>query len=393
MIEKKGQNAGGAAGLIAVIALLIVLYILFLPMDIREDLINGTTTTSSSTSKTKLEETQLVFEHPGTLDPLKNRDREKILTSFNLYSDKTSVELESVEAVHIENGWFTTKTYNLSFVVDDLENTKDYVLALDSINSHGRLMITLNGKMIYDAETKPGNVDPITLKKEDIKEQNSLIFSVSGVGTSFWKLNEYDLKNLRVIADFIDVSKKEYNNFFILTATEKENLESSTLSFNPDCLTQKVGPMRVWINDKELHYASIPDCGMLSKIDFDPAYLMQGENRIVFRVEEGNYFVDNVKVKLTLKETGYPISYFELSSKDIQKINNKTANVTLQLKFADKENKIGELNVNGHLSRLEISNATYSKNINIYVQEDQNYLQIVPKTTLNIVDLKVVLLK
>ena len=392
-MSKKAQ-AGGAAALVALVALFIVVYILLLPNNVREDLLNGTSEEIGTTGTVSASQgTELITAHPGTLDPLKNLDREKVLDSFNLYTEKSAVVLKSAEAIHAENGWLRRNPYNLSFKVTDLANTDNYVLAFDVDNSYGRLIATLNGKQIYDSEIKVGNAEPIKVDKELVKSENSLILSVSDVGLAFWSLNEYDLKNVRVIADFTDVSKKEYKNFFILTATEKENLDNTNLYFVPDCLTSKVAPLKIWINDNELHYSAIPDCGTLSKIPFDPNLLRQGENTITFKAEQGNYFIDRISIKSQLKEMTYPFYYFELDHDDFESIQNNTANVTLHLQFPDKENKQGELNVNGHLSSIDSDNSTYDRNLNGWVDDGQNYLQIKPKTIMSIVDLKVLLQK
>ncbi len=392
-MNKKAQ-AGTAAGVVAIVAFIIILYILLLPEDVRNQLFNTTAApTTAQRAQVAAERNILVFEHPGTMDPVKLRSREKVLDSFNLYAEKTATVLKSVQTVHIENGWLRKEVYNLSFSVADLANTENYVLAFDVTNAQGRLLASLNGKQIYDSTVSVGNVEPIKLERDQIQSENSLLFTVSGVGLAFWRLNEYDLRNVRVIADFTDVSKREYKNFFIITATEKENFEKTKLTFVPDCLTQKVGPLKILINDRELHYQTIPDCGLLSSIEFDQNYLKQGENTITFRADEGSYFIDRVSIKADLKVLQYPFYYFELKRADFGKITNNTANVTLELQFADKEDKIGELNVNGHLSRLETSNVTFTKDLNVFVDEGQNYLQIVPKTVLNIVDLKVTLEK
>ena len=390
-MRRKGQ-AGGAAGLVAIIAFLIVLYVMIIPADVRNELINGTSSASSQ-KQSSLSESVLVFEHPGTLDPITLKNREKVLDSFNLRADKGSIVLKSTETIHIENGWLRRNPYNLSFRVIDLDNTDSYVLAFDVVNSYGRVIATLNGKEIYNAQVPAGNAAPITINREDIKEQNSLILSASSPGLAFWRLNEYDLKNARVIADFVDVSKKEYKNFFIITATEKENFDKTKLNFVPDCLTKEVGPLKIWINDKPLNYQAISDCGVLSTIEFSSDLLKQGDNSITFKAEDGNYFIDRVSIKADLKEMNYPFYYFELKAKDFTKVQNGTANVTLSLQFPDKDRKQGELNVNGHLSSIDVENSTFTKNLNLYAEEGQNYLQIKPKTIMNIVDLKVSLEK
>ncbi len=392
MANKRAQG-GQAAGLIAIIAALIVLYILIVPGDVRTQLLNGTSTVSTSTKSSEKDGELLVFEHPGTLDPVRQRDREKILDSFNLYTEKNAVILKSAQQVRIDNGWLRGKKYEMQFDVADLSNTENYIIAFDVASSQGRVIISLNDGVIFNSRVAAGNVEPIQIERSDVKNQNVLKFAVSGVGLAFWRLNEYDLKNVRVIADFTDVSKREYKNFFIISATEKENFAKTKLNFVPDCLTSKRGPLRITINEKDLHYSAVPDCGLLSSIEFDPNYLKQGENTITFRAEEGNYFVDRVSIKAELKEMTYPFYYFELEEDKFEEIENRTANVTLELRFADKDDKLGEINVNGHLSTLDTDRALYEKDISLYVEEDQNYIQIVPKTILNIVDLSVILNK
>jgi hypothetical protein len=394
---KRGQSAGGAAALIAIIAGLILIYILILPANEREALLNESstsTTTTTTTGQNSVNENVLIFEHPGTLDSLTNKEREKILDSFNLYTEKSAIVIKSVDAMHIESGWFRGKAYNLSFKVNDVQNTENYILAYDVSTSFGRLIVSLNGKEIYNSKTTIGNADPIKIDKDLIQAENSLLFYVSDVGAAFWQVNEYNLKNVRMIADFTDTSKKEYLNQFIMTASEKTNLEISELSYVPDCLTKKVGALKISINDKQLSYSAIPDCGSLATISFDPSYLKQGENTVSFRAEEGNYFVDHVKLKLTLKEITYPFYYFELKDTDVAKVENNTQNISLQIKFADKEDKTGTIDINGHKISLLTSNITYSRDIESFISEGQNYLQITPKTNpLNIVDLKVSLVK
>jgi len=392
MTAKRGQ-AGGAAALVAIIATILVLYIILLPADIREELLNDSTTKKVKEAEDK-EESLLVFEHPGTLDPLQLRDREKILDSFNLYSEKSAVVLKSSASAQIENAWFTKRTHNLSFTVDDLANTENYVLAFDVASSRGRLIIELNGKEIYNTQVSVGNVPPIKIDKDDVREENSLIFTSSGVGLAFWRVNEYNLRNVRVIADFTDVSKKEYTNFFIVSATEKENIEEVELSFIPYCLTDKVGPLTIKMNGRLLPYQAIPDCGLLSRIPFDPNNLKQGENIITFRADEGNYLIDRVKIISKLQPLDYPFYYFELEKEDFEAIEDGEANITIELRFADFDDKTGELNVDGHITSIDTDEIRYEKDISLFVEEGQNFIQIKPRTNpLNIVDLRIILVK
>ena len=72
MLKKRnGQSGSGAATLVAVIALLIVLYILFLPPDVRKDLLeeesDGPGGTGTGSGRVV---TNLLTDHPGRLEQI-----------------------------------------------------------------------------------------------------------------------------------------------------------------------------------------------------------------------------------------------------------------------------------------------------------------------------------
>ena len=70
MADKKGASAGGAAALVGLIALAIILYVLFLPANIREDLLEEDDITSDGDDVDfeELEEVAVLRESPGRLD-------------------------------------------------------------------------------------------------------------------------------------------------------------------------------------------------------------------------------------------------------------------------------------------------------------------------------------
>ncbi len=396
MLTKRGQGGGAAAGLLAIVALLIVLYVLLLPANVRNQLLSNSSSGSSSSSSEANSPNLLVFAHPGTLDPIQDQSNVIALDSFSLYSEKSAATLKSIPSFHVERGFLQDQIYNLTFSVADLSNTDNYVLAFDVGTSSGRLQIFLNGNNIYDGPIAKGNAPPISIDKSLVQSQNSLIFEVNDPGIAFWQLNEYDLSNVRVIADFTDISKQRYDNSFVVSATQMENFLDTKLTFLPDCLTPSdVSPLSIEINGKSLHYSAIPDCGSLSEIQFDPSYLQQGDNTITFSTTKGNYFVDQVAIQANLKEITYPFYYFTINPSDFANISNEnsnyTENVTLDIDFADSDYKQGQLSINGILSDVENSNMSFSEKINQFVQQGENYIQIKPETVLNIVNLNVTL--
>ncbi len=388
MVFAKKAQTEAASALVAIIAVIIVLYILFLPAEERESLLNKTTEKEKTEEKT-IEEKTLVFEHPGVLDYMRETERDHSIPSVNLYTETKATFLKEIESLYVKNGWFAGKKYVTEFSIADLANTENVLLSFNIKQTHGRLIIKLNDEEIFNSKAALGNVKPIKLPKEFLKENNILEFSVSNTGLAFWSLNEYNLEDVKITADVTDVSKRTSESIFIVSNTEKSNLDESSIRFLPNCLVSEVGKLTISINGKEI-YSQIPDCGMLSTIPLLPDYIRSGENKITFSTTQGRYFIDYITIKNKLKKIIYPIYYFEIDEDKMDKIKNNKANVTLFLEFVDGQSKKADISINGHKTYLDTSDSQYNKTINDFIEKGNNYVQIIPRTTLNIVDLKVV---
>lgn len=386
IVMKKAQGAGGAAALVSIIALMIVLYILIIPAEERDLLLNDTAE-EGRTSKTIAEEI-LVFEHPGLLDYLKETEREHSIPSVNLYTETNAVSLKDIESIYIKNGWFAEKAHTLEFLTDDLENTNNILLSFNIKQTRGRLIIIFNGEELFNSPVALGNIEPLELPKKFLKKTNLLELSVSGVGAAFWRLNEYNLEEVKVTADVTDVNKRTSENIFIVSSTEKENLDETRLRFLPDCLASEAGKLTININNKEV-YSAVPDCGLPSTIPFLPEYIRSGENKITFSAAEGRYFVDYITIKSKLREIAYPLYYFELDEDQMEEINAGDSNVTLKIEFVNGDNKRADIIINGHKAYMDTYDSEYERVIDVFVEEGNNYVQIQPKTVINIVNLKV----
>ncbi len=316
MMKTKGQSASSAAVLVAIIAGMIVLYILFLPADIRKDLLGEqgsvTTTTSTGDDTSSSEPSVIVVfeEAPGRIDYLKVSEFEHALSSVNLYTTTEATVLQSFDSVYVKNGIFDREFRNVTFAIDDVDNTNNVLLSFTPKRAKGRLSIALNGETIFDKEVG-GVQNPIALPTRLLKEENLLTFEVSEVGFRFWTTNEYQLTDLKITGDVTDVSEQLSSNTFIVTDSEKFNLEKATLKFFPDCNPRSVGALTIYLNNENV-YSSIPDCGQLNLIELSPSTLSAGENALIFKAQEGRYLIYQIIVKTKLKQQTYPVYYFDL---------------------------------------------------------------------------------
>jgi hypothetical protein len=315
---KRAQERGTAAGLIATIAGLIILYILFLPPEERASLLDetGTSTITSGGGTvrpaTHLANVSIFRTSPGKIYYQKLDEYEYDLAAFTLFKTTDASTIENINNFRVRNGWFDKVPKSMTFTISNLENTDNVMLAFNTPRHSGILTIKLNGANIYEFEIDTQQPNPVALKKQYLKQgENTLEFSVSGVGIQFWRTNEYSFSEARVIGDVTDTSREESVNSFYISPEEGENIEKATLRFNPDCNTREVGVLEVELSGRNV-FSGIPDCGIVNTYAVSPSILNIGKNSVNFKTDKGSYLIDQIQVKTTLKQPVQPTFYFEL---------------------------------------------------------------------------------
>jgi hypothetical protein len=319
MYNRRGQ-AGAAGALLALLAVFILLYMLLIPPDMRDALLNdqplpdGKTPSTDVPAGLKINKTVLT-ESPGRIDYLKVKQFDHPLPAINLYT-KTEAEQQDIgNDIYVKNGIFDKKTANLTFRIsnpDQLDNVYLSFRVNPNRNNKGQLRISLNGNTLID-----GNVgstpEPIAIGSGMLESTNVVSFEVSGVGYLFWTTNEYELTDLKLVYESSDISTQTSRNTFMVTDTEKFNLEKASLAFTPDCQTETAGTLTVTINNQEV-YGAVPDCGSPNYVEFSSSVIEAGTDKVVFHSDRGRYLIDNILVKTTLKTMAYPRYDFELDS-------------------------------------------------------------------------------
>ena len=127
-------------------------------------------------------------------------------------------------------------------------------------------------------------------------------------------------------------------------------------------------------------------------LEFSPAYLSVGDNELIFKITEGDYYLSHIALQSELKTIDFPVYYFELSEEEFKDVKNETAKVWVRMDFIDYiEEKFGEMVLNGHLSGFDTEELVWEKDISDQVVRGNNGLQIRPKKTLDIRELKVII--
>lgn len=311
---KRGQ-AAGAAVLLAIIMGLIILFILLIPPKERAELLGEKTAPSLPQAETKIPakiviKEVLLQEIPGRLTYLKEKEIEKAIPAAHIFTKTESSLLEERDFLSLKKGAFSSQPAEIYFNLEDL-NLVDNVLLDFNIESYsGNLIILLNGKEIFNKETN--KIKPLKLSSTLLQKENTLTFQVSSPGLAFWKVNQYQLKNLKIVADLTDISSQESRHLFYVSPDETRNLEQVTLRFSLGCLPEKQGKIKVALNDHQVFSGTPENCEDLFYYDLPPQIIKSGNNWLSFQTPDGDYQISLISVSLKLESPSYPVYYFQI---------------------------------------------------------------------------------
>ncbi len=390
---KRGQ-AAGAATLLAVIVGLIIFFIVVIPPQERAQLLgeqvsSGARAVNRTISSGRI--TDLLLTSPGRLDLLRQQEVEHALPSVKIYTRTESTEIERVDSLFVKRAAFSGTQANVTFRLDDLSRTENVLLTFNVKRGTGRLQVQLNGEEMFSREVDSGAIPkPIELSKSLLQEHNTLTFSVSSPGIAFWATNHYDIQDIAIVADLTSVKAQQAERVFLISETEKSNLERTELEFFPVCDTGEVGPLRITLNGERL-YDGVPDCeGQKVIIEFAPNLVTIGGNELIFWLEQGEYQLSPVIIRSQLRAVDFPTYYFELSNEQFEDVTLNKKDVFLRLDFVDiVARKDGVLVINGRRSGFDTRDLTHEIDISSFVVRGNNAVTIIPERTLEIRELRV----
>ncbi len=395
--NKRGQAAAGAAVLLVIIAGLLVGFVILLPPGERAELLDENLDEDEPTTEEIEEavtETNLLTVSPGRIDYLGQKEIEHPLPVVNIYTKTDSKVLAEKNVAYAKKGAFTEEQSTFKFIVPDLKNTENFLLSFKSKTVKGKVVITLNGEELYNSEVLDEDALFVNIPKNQLQENNVMVFSASSIGAAFWATNEISLENIQVVADVTSVEAQSSKNIFLVSETEKRNMEKAILKFKPECELIEVGKLQILINGNEI-YSGVPDCELsLIPLEFSPALVYQGENEIIFRTNEGTYILSHIVVESQLKKLEYPTYYFELSYEQYQDVLNDKLRLRLDVDFVDVvTSKYGELIFNGHIKNFDTKEVSFTTDLSEDIVQGNNALKIKPKKTLDVREVKVDLVK
>ncbi|MFW6449475.1 MAG: hypothetical protein ACOCZ6_00345 [Nanoarchaeota archaeon] len=317
---KKAQNtAGGAAAFIAIIGGAILLYLMLLPPADREELL-GDETSQGGTGTSTPEEKEQFFndmnktplkESPGRISYLRQDEFDHNLPAINLYTSSSSEDKKIGKDVYVKSSVFDEKTKEISFTTPS--EIEDVYLAFSTGEARGKLIGRLNGETVFEKKITGGQ-ETVSIRDDLLEEENTLQLEVSGVGWKFWTTNKYNIETIRAVYKEIDTSRQQSKNTFIVSDSEKHNLDYGVLKFNPDCNQNEAGKVTVLLN-RNIVYQAVPDCGMLNRVEITSDMINAGENKVEFKSDKGRYSINQINLQTKMEKMTFPVYYFDLEEK------------------------------------------------------------------------------
>lgn len=376
MKNKRAQDTGsGVAVLILLITLFMVLYILLLPPEQREEILNQSTSEDGSSefvSKT------ILSESPGQLYTTQESNIVHDISAINLFIKSEPITTKLANSLEISKGLFSSKPQILTFDVDDLTNLKSVILFFSVKKSNGNLEIWLNDNIIFDKNVD--GIQTLDLPINYIKKNNVLTMKVSNPGILFFIKNRYELETVGIKETYQLVNPKETRSFTI-TSSEKTNLQKATLEYQIYCnkLDKGTTMFEILLNEKSVISKAISCIGGSEDVELPLEKVNEGNNVLTFIVEDGDFQFSQINVKTELKEKSYPIYHFEITSEDYDNIINGNYDILLKLNLPENINKKAILYVNENQFTMETNEDEFLKDISEFINKGDNFVKIIPR--------------
>ncbi|MEK6940489.1 MAG: hypothetical protein AABW49_01145 [Nanoarchaeota archaeon] len=416
--RKRGEITPGTdvAALVLLIGLFILLYVLLLPPSDRAALLGEDGTTVDKDGESNDKGLTLLSAVPGDLSSFDKSEIVKELATATLFTKSESVVTNLATGISVSKTPFSSSNRLFPFQAENLNDIESAKLFFFIEEGDGTFYVKLNGVVIFEQELSPADI-PIELPVQALTANNNLELGVRG---RWWE--DYTLRDINIKLQTAYENTRARRAFF-LTNTERKGVEDAELSYFLDCLTlSKNGLMTVLLNEKILSSDFVVCDAGKQTIDLPFRLFKDGENIIEFRIDKGNYQIEDLKLKIKLGEAEFPRynfevdddTYFEIftecydaciddceddcgSNEDCDElcVNDcrdecDRKEVVIKLKFDGEERARGAITINEFQINFNTVDSKYERTITESIRRGDNVIKIIPKSEFEIIDLRVV---
>lgn len=386
MLKKRGQ-AGNIATIISLIALFMIVYILLLPQEARDELLNRENGVSQHILKEG--EGEVLFSNDiGKVDPLKqSRGTIHSIAGVNLFSNLESEIITLANEIVVNKGLIRENSQSLIFYLENPSDVKKAELYLIINRAIGNLIVELNDYQIYNKAVNDGSQELLELPLGYLQETNTIKLRSASPGGAFWRGNFHELNSVKLRKQ-VEVKNKEAKRVISIPANELKDLEKAILTFGVYCSNDD-NLLNVEVNGK-LVYSDVPFCNLrTTEIEIDSSFIKAGANDVVFK-SEGDYTLEEIEWESLLRGERAREYSFSIDEADYKEARRGIKDVFVTFDFAlSDERKIMDFYINDKKLEIDTLESSHSITISDYLESGSNLIRINPKNSFEIVEMRV----
>jgi hypothetical protein len=385
---KRGQ-AGNIATLISLIALFMLVYILLLPQEARDDLLQRNEAPNVGGGLNNENSLLLFSKNIGELTPLRqSKGIIHTIAGVNLYSDTKNEILTLANDIKFSRSVTNDNSQVLDFPIDFPKDVLRAELYIIVDEAEGDLIIVLNGREIFNSDVLDNSQEVINLPLNLLKEINVLEFKSQSPGSQFWKINSHDLREVRLRKQ-AEVKNRESLRVISIPASELRDLEKSILSFSVFCSQDERDKLNVKVNQAVV-YSDVPFCNLKrSEIEIDRDFVNSGNNNLLFE-SEGDYIIEEVEWQSLLRGQRASEYAFDIKNKDYRDVRRGKGEVYALFEFALSDNrKTFDFYINDEKFEVNTLNDDFTIVISDYLEDGSNLMKLRPRNSFELIDLRI----
>ncbi len=332
----------------------------------------------------------LLSESPGIVRPIQNFKFSADLNPISLFSQVKRVNVALPKSLYVESWLFGGDAKSLNF--NSPKDVKKISLVFFPGEKNGILEIRLNENIIYSGNAEANDL-PIDLPISLLKENNKLSFSAKSkwLSKSYFKLIDLSLAMELFQENLIS------NRKFVLTKDEVVDIKRAFVSYFISCsnINTRQGSLRIDFNGKTL-YDDIVFCDAgRPSLDISSSLIREGENKIDFVLNpsgDNGYDITDLKFNADMRNFDFPKYRFDIGRRQFEDVASGRADLLLHvLSVNDGLRKEASVNVNGAELYFNTNNAFITLDLSEYMVVGSNFIKIVPREAFEIERLDIVI--
>ena len=389
MINKRGADVLPAANQIAVLLLLMVVvivgFIVMIPQEDRDALLDGDSSTSDNDGTSG--SSNLLTEYPGELESSSSDTQVKELDPIRIYS---TVETESetlANSLRISRSIFQNNYKTITFDVEDLDELDELSVVFLITESKGDLTVKLNSNVVYEGELTSSELPLILPTSYLFDNGNVLEFSSSFPGWNIFSADYYLLQDVSLVQEYLVEETIKERTFYV---SDISDLRSAELSYFITCNDDEEGMLQIYLNNRQVFNDQV-FCEYLDEreLGLDISDL-SSYNTLRFEIDDGDYNIEEIEIAFEMKNSAFPTYSFDIDSDLYDQIETGEKEVYLELSFGDDSSeKKASVYVQDYSFTFDTNDDEYQKKISSYVDSGVNVIKIVPTHDMEVEVLKV----